>query len=285
MRTFTMPDCHAICKDEEQAKQELVKRFELSRDIQNGFELTDNDLELAVRMTKDFYDKNKAYVNKLVKKWGRPALVEVWDKQFFYFIFKYEFNFVDALEKAAALTTDQIDIENAERYGIQYMDSDNKRKYPVMLHLSPSGAIERIIYAILEKAHMENQAGKNPVLPLWLSPVQIRICPLNDSFVKDAEKLADKLEKEQIRVDIDDRTESVQKKIRDAETEWVPLIVVLGEKEKKTKKYATRFRATGKVESLDVKKLVKTVKDKTAGYPYKALTLPRLLTKRPIFIG
>lgn len=285
LRTFTMPDCHAICKDEEQAKQELVKRFELSRDIQNGFELTDNDLELAVRMTKDFYDKNKAYVNKLVKKWGRPALVEVWDKQFFYFIFKYEFNFVDALEKAAALTTDQIDIENAERYGIQYMDSDNKRKYPVMLHLSPSGAIERIIYAILEKAHMENQAGKNPVLPLWLSPVQIRICPLNDSFVKDAEKLADKLEKEQIRVDIDDRTESVQKKIRDAETEWVPLIVVLGEKEKKTKKYATRFRATGKVESLDVKKLVKTVKDKTAGYPYKALTLPRLLTKRPIFIG
>ena len=214
---------------------------------------------------------------------GRPVLIEIWDKKFFYFILKLEWNFIDTLEKAACLATDQMDVENAERYGIQYMDSDNKRKYPVILHLSPSGAIERVIYALLEKACMQDL--KHAILPLWLSPTQIRICPLNDSFIKDAEKIADKLEKECIRVDVDDRTESVQKKIRDAETEWVPLIVVIGEKEKKTKKYATRFRESGKVENIDIKKLVKAVKDNTKGYPYRPLSLPRLLTKRPIFIG
>ena len=86
-------------------------------------------------------------------------------------------------------------------------------------------------------------------------------------------------------MDVDDRTESINKKIRDAETEWVPLIVVLGEKEKKTKKYATRFRESGKVDNLELKKLIKTIKDKTDSYPYKPLSLPRLLTKRPIFVG
>ena len=285
LRRFTMPDCHAICKDTKQAKEEMLRRFGLANDVQEGVGITKDDLEFTIRVVKDFYEENKAFIAGLVKKWGRPVLIEIWDKKFFYFILKLEWNFIDSLDKAACLATDQLDVENAERYGIQYMDSDNKRKYPVILHLSPSGAIERVIYALLEKSHMEHQAGKNPVLPLWLSPVQVRICPLNDSFIKEAEKVADKLEKECIRVDIDDRTESVQKKIRDAETDWCPLIVVLGEKEKKTKKYATRFRETGKVEKLDIKKLIKRIKDKTEGYPYKPLTLPRLLTKRPIFCG
>ncbi len=283
LRTFTMPDCHAICKDISQAKEELTKRFELSREVQRGFGLTGDDMELAMRMTKEFYEENKGYVNSLVRKWGKPALVEIWDKQFFYFIFKYEFNFIDALGKAAALTTDQIDIENAKRYELTYMDSDNKSKYPTILHLSPSGAIERVIYAMLEKAYLEQQKNKNPVLPMWLSPTQVRVCPVNDSFVNDALKIAEKLGKESIRTDVDDRTESVQKKIRDAEMEWIPISVVIGEKEKESGKLAVRFRVTSKVEKMDIKDLIKKIRKETKGYPYKPLPLPRLMTKRPVF--
>jgi len=281
-----MPDVHAICKDIPQAMEEAMIRFNLSRDTVEGLNIsTKNDLELAVRAVKDFKDDNKKFIEGMVKDWGRPALLEVWDKKFFYYIFKYEFNFIDALDKAAALTTDQIDVENGERYKIRFTDIDNKKKYPIILHCSPSGAIERVIYALLEKAHMQQKSGKNPVFPLWLSPTHVRLCPMNDSFDEFAEEMADELEKYNIRVDVDDRTESVGRKIRDAEMEWVPLTVVIGEKEKKYKELPIRFRETGKVEKMTKDKLIKYIKERTEAFPFKKLSLPRLITKRPVFVG
>lgn len=284
LRTFTMPDCHAICKDLEQAKKEMLRRFDIAKKIQTGFEL-DDSLELAIRIVKDFYEENKDFVKELVKKWGRPALLELWDKKFFYFVFKYEWNFVDALGKAACLTTDQIDVENSKRYEIKFTDKDNKEKYPLILHLSPSGAIERVMYALLEKAYMESQEKKNQTFPLWLSPTQVRLCPVNDSFVPYCKKISKEIEKKNIRVDIDDRAESVQRKIRDAEVEWVPFIVVVGEKEKNEGTLAVRFRKTGEVKIMKLEELVAMIKDKTKEYPFKPLPLPKLLSKRPKFVG
>ncbi|MFH0837444.1 MAG: threonine--tRNA ligase, partial [Candidatus Aenigmatarchaeota archaeon] len=215
LRAFTMPDCHALVRDFDQAKEEVGKRFDLSVKIMAGIGISiKDDMELAIRVVKDFYEEHKEFVHNLVRKWGRPALLEIWDKQFFYFVFKYEFNFIDALDKAATLTTDQIDIENAERYGIQYMDSDNQKKYPLILHLSPSGAIERVMYALLEKAHMQQKIGMHPMFPLWLAPTQVRLCPVNDTYIGYAKEVLEKLEKNNIRADIDDRTESIGKKVR-----------------------------------------------------------------------
>ena len=286
LRTFTMPDCHAFCRDVEEAKKEMLLRLDLAKDTLEGCGVPlKTDLEAALRMVKDFHGKNRAFLKSMVKKIGKPVLVEMWDKQFFYFVFKYDLNFVDCLDKAAALTTDQIDVENAKRYGITYMDRDNKHKYPIILHLSPSGAIERVIYALLEKAHMESKKGKNPILPLWLSPTQVRIIPVSEKFLKPAEKIAGEIEKEGIRVDVDDHNESVQKKIRDSEVEWVPFAVVVGEKELKDKKLAVRFRETGKVRRLSKPSLVNIIRRGTKGKPFKSLPLPKLLTKRPVFIG
>ncbi len=291
LRSFTMPDCHALCKDFTQAKEEMLRRFELADKVTKGSGLERDDMEFAIRVVKDFFEEHKDFVFSLIKKWGKPAMVEIWDKRFFYFVLKHEWNFIDALDKAATLTTDQIDVENAERYGIMYTDADNKRKYPLILHLSPSGAIERVIYALLEKQQIKKEEAEkskqkyNQVLPLWLSPTQVRLCPVNDSFISLAEEVADKIGKEGIRVDVDDRTESVQKKIRDSEMEWVPLTVVIGEKEEKEKKYATRFRETGKVESLDMKEIIEYVKSRTEEFPFKPLPLSRMMTKRPVFLG
>jgi threonyl-tRNA synthetase len=286
LRTFTMPDCHALCKDLEQAKEEMLRRFNLANEVQSGLGIDlKKNIGFSIRVVKDFFEKNKDYVLKIVKSWGKPVLMEMWSERFFYFVLKLEWNFIDALGKAACLATDQIDVENAERYGIQFTDKDNKKKHPLILHLSPSGSIERVMYALLEKAYMEQKEGKNPTLPLWLSPTQIRICPVSDKFLKLSEEIADKLQEEKIRVDVDDRVESVNKKIRDAETDWVPIIVVIGEKEKKTGKLAVRMRETGKVENMSIEEIIKIIKKETEGKPFRPLPLPRLLSKRPVFIG
>ena len=286
LRSFTMPDCHAMCRDTEQAKEELLKRLDISKEILEGIGVPlKENLEPGLRVVRDFFDKNRDFFRAVVKKMGKPVLLEIWDRQFFYFVFKYDLNFVDCLDKAAALTTDQIDVENAERYGITYMDKDNTYKHPIILHLSPSGAIERVMYALLEKAHKETEKGKNPVLPLWLSPTQVRFIPVSEKFLKQTEKIAEEIAKENIRVDVDDRNESVEKKIRDAEMEWVPFSVVVGERELKGGKLATRFRETGKVKELSKSSLVKMIKERTKSFPHSPLPLPRLLTKRPTFVG
>ena len=286
LRAFTMPDCHSLCADMTQAKQDMRRRFEIAKQVQEKIGLSvGDDLELGIRVVKDFYDENKEFVTQLVNDFGKPCLVEMWDKRFFYFVMKYEFNFVDALDKAAALTTDQIDVENGERYGIRYQDKDNTAKTPIILHLSPSGAIERVIYALLEKSHMQQEKGANPTLPLWLTPTQVRLCPVNDSFIDYCTDVAQRIASQNVRVDVDDRTESIGKKIRDAETEWVPLIVVVGEKEKASGAFAVRFRESGEVKNLSLDELVSTVRDKTADMPFRLLSLPRLLSKRPVFIG
>lgn len=286
LRAFTMPDCHAICSDIEQAKSEMKKRLELAKKILDEAGLpVKKDMEGGFRVVRSFYENNRDFIKDMVKKLGKPVLLEMWKEQFFYFVFKYELNFVDALNKAAALSTDQIDVENAKRYGITYMDRDNKHKSPIILHLSPSGAIERVMYALLEKAHVDMQAGKNPVLPLWLTPTQIRFIPVSDKFTKKTERMADKFMKEDIRVDIDDRNESVQKRIRDSEVEWVPFAVVIGERELKSKKLPVRFRENGKVRKMSEGGLAKMINKETKGMPFRQLPLPKFLSKRPNFIG
>jgi threonyl-tRNA synthetase len=284
LRAFTMPDCHALCEDIEQAKIEMLRRFDLARKIQRGIGFdTPRDLEMAVRVTKEFWESNQDHVINLANKWGKPVLVEMWDQRFFYYTLKYEWNFVDAQEKAAALTTDQIDVENGERYDINFVDKDGKMKHPIILHLSPSGAIERVIYALLEKAHLDQQAGKPPMLPLWLSPVQARLVPVSKDYVEYAKALMPQLK--DVRVDIDDRDETLSKKIRDAEMEWVPAIIVIGKKEKEDGKIAVRFREDGTQKIMKVEEFMKWFSSKTAGMPFKPLSIPAELSKRPIFVG
>jgi threonyl-tRNA synthetase len=285
LRAFTMPDCHALCRNLDQAKEEAVKRFKLSISVLEGIGLSRDDFEFALRFTKQFYDENKEFLESLVQLFGRSALVEMWDERFFYFVFKWEFNFVDNLDKASALSTDQIDVENAERYGITYIEEDDAKRYPIILHNSPSGAIERCIYALLEKAYRVQRTGGTPTLPLWLSPTQVRLLPLNPSFEEHVIKLADELEQTSIRIDIDDRDETVSKRIRAAETEWIPYIAVIGEREASSGVLQIRDRQSGGMRNLTPQELREEIMRKTEGKPYLPLPLPRSVKKRPQFPG
>lgn len=281
LRAFTMPDCHAFCVDMPQAIEELKKRFELSKNVINELGISENDYEMAIRFTEEFYNNNKSLIEELVKNHGKPVLVEMWKERFFYFVLKWEFNFVDNLGKASALSTDQIDVENGERYGIEFVDENNKPRHPIILHNSPSGAIERVIYALLEKAATDTRKGQKAHFPLWLSPTQVRIIPIKDDYVDYAVNLASKIGKNNIRVDVDDRNESIGKRIRDAEKEWIKYILVIGEKEISSDKLNVRDRETGNMSEIVFDDFISDIKNQLKGKPFAGLNLPELLSKRP----
>ena len=282
LRAFTMPDCHSFCADIHMARDEIVDRFRLSREILNGIipGVTD-ELEFAIRVTREFHGENREFLADLVKEWGRPALVEMWEDRFFYFVFKYEWNFIDSLGKASAMNTDQIDVENAERYGITYTDANGEERHPLILHQSPSGAIERIIYMLLERLHLRQLRGIKPELPLWLAPCQIRFLPVNEGFVGVCAEMARSLN---ARADVDDRDGKIGRKIRDAEREWVSLIVVYGEQEAESGVLPVRFR-NGESRKMTLEEIHGYIRDATRGYPFRGLPLPMLLSKRVRFRG
>ncbi|MFI5421682.1 MAG: threonine--tRNA ligase, partial [Nitrososphaerales archaeon] len=283
LRAFTMPDCHAIVRDLDQAKEEFPKRFELSQSVLKEIGFSPSDYELAIRFTEDFYNQNKQFIASIIQKHGRPALVEMWKERFFYFVLKWEFNFIDNLDKASALSTDQIDIENAERYGITYVDEAGKKETPLILHNSPSGAIERDIYGLLEKAARTQAEGKVASLPVWLSPAHVRLLPVSQKFLDTCMILSEDLELSQIRVDVDDREESIGKRIRDAEKEWIPYIIVIGEKEQSDPSNLTvRARGQGELHTTPAE-LKRLIASECVGRPYLPLPLPKLISKRPSF--
>ncbi|MDE1762715.1 MAG: threonine--tRNA ligase [Thaumarchaeota archaeon] len=281
LRAFTMPDCHAMCKDMEQAKEEFRKRFDLSRQVIKGLGLDEADFEMAIRFTEEFYNENKDLIEELVSKIGKPVLVEMWKDRFFYFVLKWEFNYVDNLGKASALSTDQIDVENGKRYNIEFIDETNKPQNPIILHNSPSGAVERVIYVLLEKAAKDQREGRKPGLPLWLAPTQVRVIPVKPEFLDYCEKLTEKISQQDIRVDLDDRNESVGKSIRDAETDWIRYIIVIGEKEANAAKLSIRDRKTGAVKELTTDELVREIKKETRGMPFLKMNMSRYVSKRP----
>jgi threonyl-tRNA synthetase len=283
LRAFSMPDCHAICRDLNQAKEEFLKRLELSITVINELGLsTKDDIEMAIRFTEDFYNENKDFINTIVARFGKPIMVEMWKDRFFYFTLKWEFNFIDNSEKAAALSTDQIDVENGSRYNIEFVDEDGSHKNPIILHNSPSGAVERIIYALLERSAKISKAGGIASFPLWLTHTQVRIIPVGKQHTELCEKIATELSSKQIRTDIDDREESVGKKIRESETEWIHYTLVIGDKELQSEKFTVRDR-NEKKQRQDVKleELISEIKSQTNNKPYLPLNLPRNLSNRP----
>ncbi|MDR2943520.1 MAG: threonine--tRNA ligase [Methanosarcinales archaeon] len=286
LRAFTMPDMHTLCRDMDEAKEQFFEQYEFCIDVLDNIGIELDDFEIAIRFTKEFYNENKELIEKMVQKVNKPVLVEMWDTRFFYFVLKFEFNFVDTSDKASALSTVQIDVENAERYDITYTDSDGEIKRPTVLHCSPSGAIERCIYGLLEKAAMNSADGKITTLPVWLSPTQIRVIPVSDKHAEAAEKAASALK---YRVDYDDRELTLGKKVREAGTEWIPYTVVIGDKEAETGKLTVTIRAESQPnkpfqQEMTIEELNDRIGKEIAGMPYRGLALPKYLSKRAKFV-
>ena len=289
LRSFTMPDLHTFCSDMSQATEEFKQQFMTSMKWMKDLKL---DHEVALRFVKEFYEKNKSFAQDLAKSAGKPILIELWNEQYFYFVIKFEFNIIDSMQKASALSTVQIDVENAERFNITYANEKGEKKYPFILHTSISGSIDRCLYALLEREAIKMKQDKKPMFPLWLSPTQIRFIPVKDEFISDCEHFVDELNKMsphyKIRSDIDDREESVGRKIRDAEKEWIPFIIVIGDKEREGKTFTPRFRSSeigDSNKSYSIRELHDLVTKQIKDFPQQRLPLSIYLSKRPRFKG
>jgi threonyl-tRNA synthetase len=289
LRAFTMPDLHTFCQDLPQATEEFKRQFSTAMRWMNSLNL---DSEVALRFVKEFYEKNKILAQDLAKLAGKPILIELWNERYYYFVMKFEFNVIDSMKKASALSTVQIDVENGKRFNITYADEKGEKQHPFILHTSISGSIDRNVYALLEREAVKMNQGKKPMLPLWLSPTQVRFIPVADEFVSDCEKFIDELNKISpfyfIRSDIDDREESVGRKIRDAEKEWIPYIVVVGEKERKEKTVSPRVRTSDLGQGdkpYTISQLHSLVLERVRDFPQQKLPLALYLSKRPKFKG
>ena len=276
LRAFTMPDFHSFCADMQSTLEEFSKQTDMC--IQTGVDL-DVNYEIIFRATKDFYDENKDWMYSIGKKIGKPVLLEILPERKHYWSCKIDFAAIDYLGRPIENPTVQIDVESGKRFDITYLGEDGKEHYPTILHCSPTGSIERVICSLLEKTAIELDE-KAPMLPTWLSPIEVRIITVGEDHKDFANELYDKINAENIRVDVDDRDESVGKKIRNAATEWIPYIFVVGDNEKESGVFSVTVRETGENVDMTVDELIKEVLDKTKGMPYRGLPLPKDISTR-----
>ncbi|MHB1274903.1 MAG: His/Gly/Thr/Pro-type tRNA ligase C-terminal domain-containing protein, partial [Candidatus Humimicrobiaceae bacterium] len=170
---------------------------------------------------------------------------------------KIDFHIKDSLERTWQCATIQLDFAMPEKFDISYMGEDNLKHRPVMLHRVILGSVERFIGILIE-----NFSGN---LPLWIAPVQVAILPISDKFQQHAEKVYNLLWKERYRVELDSRVESLNKKIRQAEINKIPLMVVIGEKEVQSNTVTIRKKTGGDIKNISIEEFLNILKENIEG--------------------
>jgi threonyl-tRNA synthetase len=293
LRTFIMPDMHTLCKDVKSSVEEFKSQYFLIKNLLDDLGIKSY---IIFRATQDFYRENKEWIKDLVKKEGQPALLELWEERYFYFVLKFERPVLSAQNRSATLSTNQIDVESSleymvdnegkkrQKYDIHFTDIDGIKKYPVILHNSPTGGLERILWGLIETAVRD----KDKIVPgfkTWISPIQVRIITVSEDQKEYAEKVLEILSREFYRVDFDDRDEKLGKKIRQSEVEWIPYTVILGKKEQEAQTISVRQRLIGQpigpkkgtsknINNIKLSELLEMLVVDTKGFPKHKLPKP-----------
>ena len=275
-----MPDMHVITKDLKEAMDEFKKIYKVIFDEARLFGWNYYSL---YNITYDFLKSSWDFILDLVKLEGKPVLLYLVESGKYYWVINIEFHYIDSQNKPLETATVQIDVGNSKRFDIKYYDEKGNKKYPVIIHTAIHGSIERLLFEFLEEAAKMYNEGKKPMLPLWLSPVQVRIIPVSKSNLKFVENVQKEIEEAGFRADIDDRDITVSRKIKDAESEWVPYIVVVGDKEEREGVLSVRVR-NNEIKNYRVADLIAELGEKTNGYPKRPLYFSKYVSKRPVFV-
>lgn len=276
LRGFTMPDMHSICADMSQSLIEFENQVDMCIQTGKDFEV---NYEVIFRATKDFYEKNQDWMYETAKKLNKPVILEILPERKHYWVCKMDFAAMDYLGRPIENPTVQIDVESGKRFDISYLNENEKEDYPIILHCSPTGSIERVICSLLEKTAIEINE-KPPMLPVWLSPIQVRVIPVGEKHLEYANQVADEIAFNNIRVDVDDRDERVGKKIRNAATDWVPFTIVIGDKEIETNVFNVTIRETKNKCDMELDEVIYQILSKTMEKPFRKLPIPRNLSER-----
>lgn len=280
VRKLHMPDLHIYCRDLENSKDVSINTHKV---IYEEIAKLDRDYVSVYNTTKSFFEGNKPYFMELARLERKPILLNFVPEGIYYWVLNIEYHIMDELERPREIATFQIDMGNARRFNISYVDSNGARQYPPIIHTALIGTVERYIFTILDSCAKLEQQGKRPQLPLWLAPSQVRIIPVTHEFLSCADELAGKFNESRVRTDVDDSDETVQKRVRDAEMFWIPYIIVVGAREKSSTKLPIRVRETSDQRKMSVEELVTEIREKTKGYPFRPLTVPLHVSVRPVY--
>ncbi|WOF15677.1 threonine--tRNA ligase [Methanoplanus sp. FWC-SCC4] len=282
LRAFTMPDMHSLCADMEQTLKCFEEQLLLGWKTGKDFE---TPLAGVFRCTEDFYKEHEEWVKKIVRMSETPMLIETLSDRVHYWIAKVDLAAIDGQGRPIENPTVQIDVESADRFDIKYYNTNNEAVHPPIIHCSPTGSIERVICALLENTATQDV----PMLPVWLSPTQVRVVPVAERHIDFAEKVCLQLNNAGVRCDMDDREESVGKKVREAGMDWVPYVAVVGDSEVETGKLTVTIRRESqpkkpmKVE-YTAEELEKRVKQDCEGNPFRPIYTSKKLSEKPRFI-
>jgi threonyl-tRNA synthetase len=238
VRHITQDDAHVFCR-EDQIEEEVVRCLDFGFFIYDQFGFKPR-LELSTRPekrvgTEEMWDKAEAALQQALDNQGLEYDLNEGDGAFYGP--KIDLHMTDAIGRSWQLGTVQCDYYMPERFELTYMGADNHEHQPVMIHRALMGSFERFIGILIE-----HYAGE---FPLWLSPVQARVLPIADRHLDYARDVAEQLRAAGIRVDVDDRTESVGKKIREGELKKVPYMLVVGDQEASDRTVAVRKHREG----------------------------------------
>ncbi|WP_436490064.1 threonine--tRNA ligase [Chitinophaga sp. ARDCPP14] len=262
VRGFTQDDAHLFCRPD-QVKEEFQKVIDLVMYVFNSLSFTEYTAQISLRHKTDrskymgteenWELAEKAIIESAAEK-GLNTVVE-YDEAAFYGP-KLDFMVKDALGRKWQLGTIQVDYNLPERFELEYIGADNQKHRPVMIHRAPFGSLERFIAVLIEHC-----AGK---FPLWLAPTQVKILPISDKSQAYAEKVAELLKKAEIRAEIDDRSEKIGKKIREAELAKIPYMLVLGEKEAADNVVAVRRQSKGDLGTMQLEQFTTMINEEVA---------------------
>lgn len=259
VRQFSLADAHIICRPD-QVEKEFLEVLDLVKFVMKSLGVKD----IWYRFSQgDVKNKEKYIDNPKAWKESEDLMKRILDKSKLKYIVakdeaafygpKLDLQYKDIYGKEDTLFTIQIDFALPERYDMTYKDKNNKDKRPMVVHRSSIGAIERILAVLLEQTQGN--------LPLWLSPVQVKILPMTDKNLDFAKKVEKELRKEGIRVELDERAESMSKKVRDAQIEKANYMITIGDKEEEAGTLAVRTRK-GDIEfGVKLKDFVEKLKD------------------------
>lgn len=243
VRGFTQDDAHLFCRPE-QVLEEFKKVIDLvmyvftSLDFENftaQISLRDKEnREKYIGSEENWTIAENAIIQAASEK-GLKTVIEYGEAAFYGP--KLDFMVKDALGRSWQLGTIQVDYNLPERFELEYIDSDNSRKRPVMIHRAPFGSMERFVAVLIEHC-----AGN---FPMWLAPEQVKVLPISDKFIPYAEEVVALLKANDIRASVDDRNEKIGKKIRDTELMKIPYMLVVGEQEMNGGKVAVRKHGEG----------------------------------------
>ena len=262
VRSFTQDDAHIFCTPE-QLKGEFLNVMDIVLYIFKVLDFQNYDVQISLRDPKhkekyigsdENWDRAERAIREAVAERGMKG-IEVEGEAAFYGP-KLDFMVRDAIGRKWQLGTIQVDYNLPERFGLEYIGADDQRHRPVMIHRAPFGSMERFVAVLIE-----HTAGR---FPLWLAPEQVIVLPVSDKFVGYAERVAVEMKKQDICVTVDSRGEKIGKKIRDAELQRIPYIVVVGEREEQDGTLSVRERGGVDDGVMDVPAFVTRLKEELA---------------------